>query len=74
MTLRKRLLIAILGLLAAVSLIVGVVSVVTLHTSLMSRLDAQLTAATSRTAGVVEGGEGCPTFPIRRAYRAPTTS
>ena len=63
MTLRKRLLIAILGLLAAVSLIVGVVSVVTLQSSLMSRLDAQVTAATSRTAGVVENGGGMPDFP-----------
>ena len=63
MSLRKRLLIGIIGLLAAVSLVVGVVSVVTLQQSLMARLDSQLTAATSRTAGVVENGGGMPDFP-----------
>jgi two-component system, OmpR family, sensor kinase len=70
-TLRKRLLLAILGLLAAVSLIVGVVSVVTLQTSLMSRLDAQVTAATNRTAGVVDGGVGLPDFPSNPAMPRP---
>lgn len=68
MTLRKRLLVAILGLLAAVSLIVGIVSVATLQSSLMSRLDAQVTAATSRTAGVVGGG---PNFPGNPATPRP---
>jgi len=63
MTLRKRLLIGIIGLLAAVSLIVGTVSVLTLQSSLMTRLDSQLTAATSRTTGVVEDGGGFPDFP-----------
>ncbi|MGV8886424.1 MAG: sensor histidine kinase [Microbacteriaceae bacterium] len=56
MTLRRRLVIGIVGLLAAVSMIVGTVSVLTLQGSLMSRLDGQLTAATSRTADVVDGG------------------
>lgn len=56
MTLRRRLLIGIIGLLAAVSLVVGTVSVLTLQSSLMARLDSQLTAATTRTAGVVDGG------------------
>ena len=63
MSLRKRLLIGIIGLLAAVSFIVGTVSVLTLQSSLMTRLDSQLTAATSRTTGVVEGGGGMPVFP-----------
>jgi len=63
MSLRKRLLIGIIGLLAAVSFIVGTVSVLTLQSSLMTRLDSQLTAATSRTTGVVEGGGGMPIFP-----------
>jgi two-component system OmpR family sensor kinase len=62
-SLRKRLLIGIIGLLAAVSFVVGTISVLTLQSSLMTRLDSQLTAATSRTAGVVEDGGGMPNFP-----------
>ncbi|MGV8970658.1 MAG: sensor histidine kinase [Microbacteriaceae bacterium] len=58
MTLRRRLLIGIIGLLAAVSVIVGAVSVLTLKSSLLSRLDSQLIAAAGRTAGVVDGGAG----------------
>jgi two-component system OmpR family sensor kinase len=57
-TLRRRLLIGVIGLLAAVSLVVGAVSVLTLQSSLMARVDSQLTAATSRTAGVAYGGGG----------------
>jgi two-component system OmpR family sensor kinase len=54
-TLRRRLVFATVGLLAAVSAVIGVVSVFALQSSLMDRLDTQLIAATSRTQGVVDG-------------------
>ncbi|TBN55492.1 HAMP domain-containing histidine kinase [Glaciihabitans arcticus] len=60
MTLRTRLLLGILGLLAAVSIIVGTVSVATLDSSLRARLDSQLISATSRTQGVIDGPGGGP--------------
>ena len=48
-TLRRRLLAGVLALLAAVSTVIGVVSVVTLDQVLMNRLDASLTAAVDRS-------------------------
>jgi two-component system OmpR family sensor kinase len=54
-TLRRRLVFATVGLLAAVSTVIGIVSVVALQGSLMDRLDTQLIAATNRTQGVVDG-------------------
>lgn len=54
-TLRRRLVFATVGLLAAVSTVIGIVSVFALQSSLMDRLDTQLIAATSRTQGVVDG-------------------
>jgi len=60
MSLRTRLLIGILGLLAAVSVIVGTISVATLDSSLRTRLDSQLIAATGRTQGVIDGPGGPP--------------
>ncbi|HEV7655874.1 MAG TPA: ATP-binding protein [Mycobacteriales bacterium] len=55
MTLRARLLAALLALLAAVSLIVGVVSVLALNSFLVGRLDSQLAAAVGR---IQDGGPG----------------
>jgi len=53
-TLRRRLVLATVGLLAVVSSGIGVVSVVALQQSLMDRLDTQVIAATSRTQGVLD--------------------
>jgi two-component system OmpR family sensor kinase len=55
-SLRRRLVVAVVGLLAAVSIVIGAVSVVALQEFLMSRLDGQLTSATDRS----EGGFGPP--------------
>lgn len=49
LTLRNRLVIGIVSLLAAITLVIGVVSVVALQGFLVNRLDDQLTAATSRS-------------------------
>lgn len=49
LTLRNRLILSLLGLIALVGLIIGVVSTLTLDSFLMNRLDHQLTAATSRS-------------------------
>lgn len=55
-SLRRRLALAVVGLLAAVSIVIGAVSVVALQGFLMGRLDDQLTAATGRS----QGGFGSP--------------
>jgi two-component system OmpR family sensor kinase len=54
-TLRRRLVIAVVGLLALVSLVIGLVSVAILRASLQSELDQQLAAAAQRAHGLVEG-------------------
>lgn len=51
LTLRRRLVIGIVALLAAITLVIGVVSVFALQGFLMNRLDAQLDAATNRSQG-----------------------
>ncbi len=56
LTLRNRLVIGIVALLAAVTLVIGVVSVVALQGFLVNRLDKQLTAATGRSQDAFEGG------------------
>jgi two-component system, OmpR family, sensor kinase len=56
-TLRTRLLAAVLALLAAVSVIVGVVSVLSLDSFLVGRLDSQLAAAVGR---IQSGGPNRP--------------
>jgi two-component system OmpR family sensor kinase len=56
--LRRRLVVSILLLIAALSLIVGAVSTLALRGYLVDRLDAQVTAATSRFQGVVDGPRG----------------
>lgn len=57
-TLRRRLVLGIVALLAAASLIVGVVSVLALRGFLMDRLDEQLAAATGRTQMAASGHDG----------------
>ncbi len=58
LTLRRRLVIGIVALLAAVSVVIGVVSVLALQGFLINRLDEQLIAATSRSQVAFEGGPG----------------
>ena len=55
-TLRRRLVLAVVGLLALVSIAIGLVSVAILRASLVDGLDAQLASATARS-GVVFGGD-----------------
>jgi len=55
-SLRRRLALAVVGLLAAVAIVIGAVSVLALQGFLMTRLDTQLTAATGRSQGGFGGG------------------
>lgn len=55
-TLRRRLVLTVVGLLALVSLVIGVVSVAILRTSLLDRLDAQVLSALERSGSVLGGG------------------
>ncbi|MEP6481366.1 MAG: ATP-binding protein [Rhodoglobus sp.] len=65
MTLRRRLVLGIVALLAAVTLVIGVVSVLALQGFLVSRLDSQLIAATGRSQNAFERSpnDGGPTRP-----------
>ncbi|MCU1547016.1 MAG: two-component sensor histidine kinase, partial [Homoserinimonas sp.] len=65
-SLRTRLVVSIVALLAAASVIVGLVSVLALQGFLMDRLDRQLTAATGRSEVAIDGdfgGELVPPVP-----------
>ena len=62
-TLRRRLVLGFLLLLAAVSVIIGSVSTVALRGYLIDRLDSQVTASTSRFQGVVDKPNGSGTPP-----------
>ena len=55
LTLRRRLVFGIVGLLALVTVLIGVFSVFALQGFLVGRLDAQLTAATGRSQEAFEG-------------------
>ena len=55
-TLRRRLVLGIVGLLAAVTIVIGILSVLALQGFLVARLDDQLTQATGRSQNAVEGG------------------
>ncbi|GAB2453598.1 two-component system OmpR family sensor kinase [Conyzicola lurida] len=57
-TLRRRLVFGIVALLAAVSVVVGTVSVLTLNDSLVTKLDDQVTSASSRFQNIAEGPGG----------------
>ncbi len=65
LTLRRRLVIGIAALLAAVTLVIGVVSVVALNSFLVGRLDAQLTSATNRSQDAFDQNHfgDSPNFP-----------
>ena len=65
LTLRRRLVLGIVALLAAVTVVIGVLSVVALQGFLVGKLDKQLLAATSRSQGAFDdnhqnnnGGDG----------------
>lgn len=64
-SLRRRLLVGVLGLLAVVCLLIGVVSTVAVRQSLIAQLDRQLAAAAARTGGPPghEPGRGPDIFP-----------
>ena len=66
LTLRNRLILSLLGLIALVGLIIGVVSTLTLDSFLMNRLDHQLTAATSRSLSAL--GQLNPTRAPSQSY------
>jgi two-component system, OmpR family, sensor kinase len=57
-TLRRRLVLAIVALLAVVSIAIGAVSVLTLRSFLVGRLDSQLTSATGRSQQAINGESG----------------
>jgi len=71
--LRRRLVLSVLGLLAAASIVIGTVSVLVLQGFLIERLDSQLTATTGRSQqayiqgpGGVGGSPGFLTLPGQR--------
>jgi two-component system OmpR family sensor kinase len=55
MTLRNRLILSVLALIALVGLVIGVVSTLALHDFLLGRLDAQLGSTTSRSLSAIGG-------------------
>ena len=57
-TLRRRLVLATVALLALVSLVIGVVSVAILRADLRDGLDAQLVSAANRSGAVLSGADG----------------
>ena len=63
-TLRRRLVVAVVGLLALVSLVIGVVSVAILSASLMDGLDRQVESAAERSS-VAFGGRPNGAFTSR---------
>lgn len=54
LTLRHRLVLSIAALLAVVTVVIGIVSVIALNGLLMDRLDAQLSSATNRSQGAYD--------------------
>lgn len=56
-TLQRRLVLTVVGLLALVSITIGVVSVVILRASLIDRLDMQLASAADRSASALGGSD-----------------
>ncbi len=58
LTLQRTLVIGIVGLLAAITVVIGVLSVVALQSFLVGRLDTQLTATTDRSLGALDGSQG----------------
>ena len=70
LTLRRRLVLGIVALLAAVTLVIGVLSVVALSSFLTGRLDQQLTSATDRSQDAFDGHGGVPDD---NAFRPPAS-
>ncbi|MDH6181946.1 two-component system OmpR family sensor kinase [Microbacteriaceae bacterium SG_E_30_P1] len=72
-TLRRTLVIGIAGLLAAVTIVIGVLSVFALQAFLVGRLDSQLLAATDRTVGAYDpgGGDGATPPPATQLLGIP---
>ncbi|HEY9477667.1 MAG TPA: ATP-binding protein [Microbacteriaceae bacterium] len=62
-TLRRRLVLSVVGLLALASIIIGTVSVLALQGFLVGRLDSQLTATTGRSLQIVGQGSDVPQAP-----------
>lgn len=62
-TLRRRLIVAVVALLALAAVVIGASSVLSVQTVLLDRVDSQLTAATSRSSGAADGGQGGGQFP-----------
>jgi two-component system, OmpR family, sensor kinase len=62
-TLRRRLVLSVVGLLALTSIIIGTVSVLALQGFLVGRLDSQLTATTGRSRQIVGEGPEVPQTP-----------
>ena len=72
-TLRRRLVVVLIGLLAAVTGILGVVSTLALRGSLVGQLDSQLVAASRRAAGApVQPAPAQPGVSTRTPPTAPT--
>ncbi len=55
-TLRRRLVLAVVALLAIVAIVIGAVSILTLRGYLIDRLDAQVTKSTTRSQEAIGGG------------------
>jgi two-component system OmpR family sensor kinase len=75
-SLRTRLALTVVGLLAAVAIVIGAVSVLALQGFLMTRLDTQLTAATDRSQGGFGGeveGSSAQRFILTLNRQAPGT-
>lgn len=62
-TLRQRLVVAVVSLLALAAVVIGTASVLSVQTVLLGRVDSQLTAATSRSSGAAD-------FPLDRQFPA----
>jgi two-component system OmpR family sensor kinase len=63
-TLRRRLVVAIVAMLALVSLVIGTVSVAILSVNLMEGLDGQLANAAQRSSAAFGGPAGSTEFPV----------
>lgn len=62
-TLRRRLIVAVVALLALAAVVIGTASVLSVQAVLLERVDSQLTAATSRSSGAADFGERGGPFP-----------
>ena len=63
-TLRRRLIVAVVALLALAAVVIGTASVLSVQTVLLDRVDSQLTAATTRSSGAADFGPRGGQFPL----------